>query len=99
MLSGHALAHIIVPTNSHVAHALLEQVRQAFTAVDAGKESGNTLVVADYGQLELRILAHITNCKCVRLCCMPTSRAAHPCPQHQLRVRALLLHASMLVFL
>ncbi|CAN0372926.1 unnamed protein product, partial [Hapterophycus canaliculatus] len=26
-------------------------------------EEGNTLVVADYGQLELRLLAHITDCK------------------------------------
>lgn len=36
------------------------QVRQAFRA-DISK--GNTLVVADYGQLELRLLAHLTNCK------------------------------------
>lgn len=35
------------------------QVRQAFTADVA---AGNTLVVADYGQLELRLLAHMTNC-------------------------------------
>ena len=35
------------------------QVRKAFTAdVKAGK----TLIVADYGQLELRILAHMANC-------------------------------------
>ena len=33
------------------------QVRKAFTA-----EPGNTLVVADYGQLELRLLAHMANC-------------------------------------
>lgn len=33
------------------------QVRQAFTA-----EPGNTLVVADYGQLELRVLAHMAGC-------------------------------------
>lgn len=26
-------------------------------------EKGNALVVADYGQLELRLLAHITNCE------------------------------------
>lgn len=36
------------------------QVRKAFTA-DISK--GNTLVVADYGQLELRILAHMARCK------------------------------------
>lgn len=33
------------------------QVRKAFTA-----EPGKTLVVADYGQLELRLLAHMANC-------------------------------------
>ena len=35
-------------------------MRKAFTA-DVG--AGKTLVVADYGQLELRILAHMANCK------------------------------------
>lgn len=34
------------------------QVRKAFCA-----GAGNTLVVADYGQLELRLLAHMANCK------------------------------------
>lgn len=35
------------------------KVRQAFTA---NTKVGNTLIVADYGQLELRILAHMANC-------------------------------------
>lgn len=35
------------------------RVRQAFTA---NREKGNALIVADYGQLELRILAHMANC-------------------------------------
>ncbi|GIM08897.1 hypothetical protein Vretimale_12841 [Volvox reticuliferus] len=39
------------------------KVRKAFTA---DTESGNTLVVADYGQLELRILAHMTDCKSMK---------------------------------
>jgi DNA polymerase-1 len=42
---------------SHKRHADV-QVRKAFCAAP-----GNTLVVADYGQLELRILAHIADCK------------------------------------
>lgn len=33
-------------------------VRKAFIA-----EPGNTLLVSDYGQLELRVLAHMTKCK------------------------------------
>jgi len=38
------------------------KVRRAFTA-DRG--SGKTLIVADYGQLELRILAHMANCQSI----------------------------------
>lgn len=34
------------------------QIRKAFRA-----SSGNTLIVADYGQLELRVLAHVSNCR------------------------------------
>jgi DNA polymerase-1 len=34
------------------------RIREAFCA-----EKGNALVVADYGQLELRLLAHMTNCQ------------------------------------
>jgi len=36
------------------------RIRQAFTADVA---SGKTLIVADYGQLELRLLAHMTKCQ------------------------------------
>lgn len=37
---------------------LTVQVRKAFCAAP-----GRTLVVADYGQLELRLLAHMADCK------------------------------------
>lgn len=36
----------------------LYKIRDCFCA-----EEGNTLIVADYGQLELRLLAHMTDCK------------------------------------
>ena len=38
--------------------AVVAQVRKAFRA-----DEGKTLVVADYGQLELRLLAHMAGCK------------------------------------
>lgn len=39
------------------------QVRQAFTA-DVPR--GNTFIVADYEQLELRLLAHMADCKSMK---------------------------------
>ena len=39
------------------------QVRKAFTADVA---AGNTLIVADYGQLELRVLAHMADCQSMK---------------------------------
>ena len=39
-------------------HPWRGQVRKAFKA-----ETGRTLVVADYGQLELRLLAHMAGCQ------------------------------------
>jgi DNA polymerase-1 len=41
----------------------LLQIRKAFTADVA---AGNTLIVADYGQLELRLLAHMAKCVSMR---------------------------------
>ena len=38
----------------------MPQVRKAF---HSDKSVGNTLIVADYGQLELRILAHMAACQ------------------------------------
>ena len=52
---------IVTLSTSNLANIMCKplQVRKAFTADVA---AGNTLVVADYGQLELRLLAHMTNC-------------------------------------
>jgi DNA polymerase I len=41
------------------------KIRDAFVA-----EEGKTFIVADYGQLELRLLAHITQCKVLTAACM-----------------------------
>ncbi|TVU43034.1 hypothetical protein EJB05_09465 [Eragrostis curvula] len=44
--------------NQHALEKDRYKIRQAFVAAP-----GNSLIVADYGQLELRILAHLTDCK------------------------------------
>lgn len=43
--------------------AVLSSGRQVRKAFRADVAAGKTLVVADYGQLELRILAHMANCR------------------------------------
>ena len=53
----HTLIFTVPPPYPH-DHPWDEQVRKAFKA-----EAGRTLVVADYGQLELRLLAHMAGCQ------------------------------------
>ena len=46
--------------------SLFSQVRKAFradTTITEACPEGKTLIVADYGQLELRILAHMAACQ------------------------------------
>jgi hypothetical protein len=54
--------YVLEPTPLSAALPLfpLLQVRKAFTADTAANK---TLIVADYGQLELRILAHMARCR------------------------------------
>jgi hypothetical protein len=58
--SPHVLSFtcLLLGSLMHVLLLLLPQVRKAFCAAP-----GNTLLVADYGQLELRLLAHMADCK------------------------------------
>lgn len=60
-VNAHAVAALQNrPATRPARAALSPQVRKAFRADVA---AGKTLVVADYGQLELRILAHMAGCK------------------------------------
>ncbi|KAE8725498.1 DNA polymerase I A [Hibiscus syriacus] len=54
-LAGYLMPHLI---NQPALEKDRYKIRQAFVAAP-----GNSLVVADYGQLELRILAHLAGCK------------------------------------
>ncbi len=55
----HPYPHVPSLPHTPFSHTPLSQVRKAFTANSA---AGNTLIVADYGQLELRVLAHMAQC-------------------------------------
>jgi len=57
------LAHVVSlfsEPKKYIIWSPLSQVRQAFTS---DTSEGKTLIVADYGQLELRILAHMAACE------------------------------------
>jgi hypothetical protein len=58
MCRPHPLSSFWPAVTANKTCLIVSQVRKAFCAAP-----GNTLVVADYGQLELRLLAHMADCK------------------------------------